>query len=286
MSGSDYDAADNAAKSYDLAIDALRERLASFRREVIGDCTLYLGDCRLLMPLLPTVQAVITDPPYEAVMQDRWGALSKQAPSSHVRYEDIGFAAIDGIRDDIATCIARVCRGWGVLFCMAEGVRAWRDSIEASGAKYKRAMVWVKPDAMPQFNGQGPSVGHEMMVSAWYGPGHSRWNGGGRPGTFTHCKNTYGGSEHPTQKPLPLLMDLVSLFSFAGDVVLDPFMGSGTTGVACVRLGRKFVGIEVDPHHFETACKRISGAYAQPDMFVEARPAKAMQLDMLVEPAE
>mgnify|MGYP001616039638 FL=1 len=164
---------------------------------------------------------------------------------------------------------------------MAEGVRAWRDAIEASGAKYKRAMVWIKPDAMPQFNGQGPSVGHEMIVSAWYGSGYSRWNGGGRPGVFTHTKNTPGGSSHPTQKPLPLMRELVELFSDFGTVVCDPFMGSGTTGIACLKLGRRFVGIEVDGGHFDTACRRIVEAIRQPDMLLSLqREQKPRQMSI------
>lgn len=154
---------------------------------------------------------------------------------------------------------------------MAEGVRAWRDVIEESGARYKRAMVWIKPDAMPQFNGQGPSVGHEMMVSAWYGKGHSRWNGGGRPGTFIHTKNTAGGSEHPTQKPLPLIKEIIELFTFENDCVIDPFMGSGTTLVACQQLGRKGTGIEISEKYFDIACKRVEQAAAQPRLFTEPK---------------
>ena len=250
------------------------------REERIGDCRLILGDCLDVLPTLGPVNHCISDPPYEAVMQSRWGVLSSQAPSSHVRHESLGFDAIDAVRGDVTRAIVRAVDGWAVLFCMAEGVRAWRDEIEAAGARYKRAMVWVKPDAMPQFNGQGPSVGHEMMVSAWCGPGKSRWAGGGRPGTFTFNKNTPGGASHPTQKPLPLMSELVSLFSFAGETVLDPFMGSGTTLVACAKLGRSGIGIEVDPGHFETACKRVEEAYRQPDMFIEP-PKPAEQLDML-----
>lgn len=250
----------------------------------IGDATLYLGDCLEILPTLGEVDAVVTDPPYEAVMQHKWGVLSRNAPSSHVRHETLGFDAIDDIRNDVAVAIATVCRGWGIFFCMAEGVRAWRDVIEASGARYKRAMVWIKPDAMPQFNGQGPSIGHEMMVSAWYGTGHSTWNGGGKPGTFIYTKNTQG-AQHPTQKPLPLLSEIVNLFSDVSHTVLDPFMGSGTTGVACAKLGRKFIGIEIKPKYFDIACKRIEEAYRQPDFFVEP-PAKAEQIDMLKGAAE
>ena len=246
------------------------------RVERIGSCELWLGDCREVMAEVGSVDHVITDAPYEAVMQNKWGVLNRQAPSSHVRHEKLGFSAIDDDRDAVANAMCAVSSGWLVVFCMAEGVRAWRDSIEAAGARYKRAMVWVKPDAMPQFNGQGPSVGHEMMVAAWCGSGHSRWNGGGRPGTFIHNKNTPGGAEHPTQKPVPLMLEIVTLFSSPGETVLDPYLGSGTTLVACAKLGRKGIGIELDPDYFEIACKRVEEAYRQPDLFVEP-PSKPVQ---------
>ena len=205
--------------------------------------------------------------------------LSAKSNSSHVRHDSLGFNAIDEVRDEVAKAICEATEGWAVLFCMAEGVRAWRDAIEAAGAKYKRAMVWIKPDAMPQFNGLGPSVGHEMMVSSWCGSGKSTWNGGGRPGTFIYNKNTPGGSVHPTQKPLPLFLDLVGLFSHVGQTVLDPFMGSGTTLVACAKMGRKGIGIELDPDYFEIACERVQNAYDQPDLFI-APPEAPKQEDM------
>jgi len=242
--------------------------------------TLYLGDCREILPEIGKVDAVVSDPPYEAVMQAKWGVLSRNAPSSHVQHESLGFDAIDHMRADVAKAVAEVCQGWIVLFCMAEGVRAWRDALETAGARYKRAMVWVKPDAMPQFNGQGPSVGHEMLVSAWGGGGHSKWNGGGRPGTFTFTKNTQG-AEHPTQKPLPLMLELVRLFSFENSLVCDPFCGSGTTGVAAVKLGRRFIGIEQDQKWFDLSCRRIRAALDAPDMFIaQPKPAKQEALNL------
>lgn len=247
------------------------------RKEIIGECTLILGDCLEVMPTLGKVDHIITDPPYEAVMQNKWGILSKNTNKN--LHENLGFEAIDEIRVPVAKAIKEICQGWAVIFCMAEGVRAWRDAIEESGARYKRAMVWVKPDAMPQFNGQGPSTGHEMMVSAWYGTGISSWNGGGRPGVFSFNKNTIGAT-HPTQKPLPLMMELVSLFSNQGQTVLDPFAGSGTTLAACAKLGRKGIGIEQNPEHFESMCRRIEEAYKQPDMFIEEK-VKYIQSDLL-----
>ena len=72
------------------------------------------------------------------------------------------------------------------------------------------------------------------------------------------------------------MADLVKLFTNFGESVIDPFMGSGTTGVACVKLGRKFIGIELDPTYFDIACKRIEEAYRQPDMFI-APPPKPVQ---------
>lgn len=240
----------------------------TFRREDLAEgVTLWLADCREILPTLGTVEAIISDPPYEAVMQNKWGILSRSAPSSHVRHDEIGFDAIDPIRDEVARLACEASSGWVLFFCMAEGVRAWRDALEAAGARYKRAMVWIKPDAMPQFNGQGPSVGHEMMVTAWCGGGYSRWNGGGKPGVFSFNKNTEG-AEHPTQKPLPLINELVRLFSFEGDVVCDPFMGSGTTGIAAAKQGRQFVGIEREPKWFDLACRRISDALSRPDLFI------------------
>jgi site-specific DNA-methyltransferase (adenine-specific) len=77
------------------------------------------------------------------------------------------------------------------------------------------------------------------------------------------------------------MSELVGLFSDYGETVLDPFMGSGSTGVACVKLGRKFIGVEISPEYFDIACERIRKAYAQPDMFIAAPAAKLVQQDML-----
>ena len=81
------------------------------------------------------------------------------------------------------------------------------------------------------------------------------------------------GSEHPTQKPVSLMCHIVGVSSRSGATILDPFMGSGTTGVACARLGRRFIGIEIEPRYFDIACRRIEAAYRQRDLFVEPPPA-------------
>ena len=91
-----------------------------------------------------------------------------------------------------------------------------------------------------------------------------------------------GGKSHPTQKPIAL-MEWCLRFVEGAKTIIDPYMGSGTTGVACVKLGRKFTGIELDPDYFEIACERIRKAYEQPDFFVEqpSKPIEPEQQDML-----
>jgi len=173
-----------------------------------------------------------------------------------------------------------------LAFCQAEAVSAWRGSLEAAGAKYRRAMVWVKPDGMPQFTGDRPGMGYESIVSAWAGPGASSWNGGGRHGVFTIPKhdsgNGHGGAAnpHPTTKPYRLMSELVSLFSNHGETILDPFMGSGSTGFAAISLGRKFVGVEIDQTYFAVACRRLEQAWKQPRLFEEPTP-KPIQLSLI-----
>ena len=240
------------------------------KEEIIGGQRLILGDCLTVMPLLGEFDHVISDPPYEAIMHDK---LKKQRAKKSSYYDhqitDINFEGVDDIRDEIAENCTRLSNGWSLIFCMAEGVGSWRDSFELAKAKWKRTLIWIKPDGMPQFNGQSPAAGYECMALSWCGSGHSSWNGGGAHGTYTFSK---GGkvSAHPTEKPIKLMAELVRLYSNQNQTILDPFMGSGTTLVACQKLGRKGTGIELDPDYFAIACKRVDEATRQPDLFVES----------------
>jgi site-specific DNA-methyltransferase (adenine-specific) len=245
------------------------------RIETIADgIDLWLGDCRDIMPLLGRVSAVITDPPYEQISQDRIGGIKRNDRGKVT--EKITFVGIDGIRDQFTALVPTVCDGWFLAFCTAEGVALWRDAIERHSIKYKSPMIWVKPDAMPKFNGQGPALGYENIVAAWCGKGHSSWNGGGKRGVFTWPTNSPDREgTHPTEKPVGLMSELLSLFTRPAETVLDPFMGSGTTGVAAVRHGRRFIGIEANEQYYDVAVRRISKALKQPDLFIEApKPVK------------
>ena len=168
---------------------------------------------------------------------------------------------------------ARSCSGWLLAFCQAEAVAEWRATMERAGAAWVRAMAWVKPDSAPQISGDRPAQGYESIATAWCGDTRMAWNGGGRRGVFVIQKHDpgmgHGGAPnpHPTTKPLRLMRELVALFSNPATMVADPFMGSGTTGVACAQLGRKFIGIEIERKYFDIACERIDNAYRQAKLF-------------------
>lgn len=229
------------------------------------------------------VDHVITDPPYEADMHNAKQGGRGIRNDGQPDLKPVGFASIGRLRKRVARDCILHAGGWFIAFCTPEGVAPWRDAIEEAGGRYKRACVWVKPDAAPQFNGQGPAYGAEMFVTAWCGSGVSRWNGGGGRNVFTHNTNSAGRhGEHPTEKPLSLLTEIIEKFTNPGEVIFDPFMGSGTTGVAALRLGRRFFGVERDARFFQIAQERVSAAAAQKDLFVQPAP-KAIQLSVAKE---
>lgn len=228
------------------------------------------GNCLDVMATMPArcVDHAITDPPYEAEAHtahrrvkragseagERWG----NGDSREAMTEALGFDPITA--DERASAgaeFSRLARRWSVVFCQTEATMLWRAALEASGrTTYRRTCVWVKPDAQPQFSGDRPGMGYESLVVA-HAKGRCVWNGGGRVGVFTHIKNTPGGAPHPTTKPLPLMLELVELFTDPSELVLDAFAGSGTTGVACLRLGRRFIGIEKDAKYAQVARERL-----------------------------
>lgn len=241
----------------------------SVRCEKIGAATLYLGDCLEILPTIGKVDHVICDPPYEESLH-----ISKNKRRARIRNDagpdlhGLDFDSIDGIRSDFIATVAPICRGWLVAFCTVEGTCEWAKAINASSIKYKRACVWIKPDSTPQLNGQCPAQGYECFVVGWAGAGHSRWNSGGKRGVYTHnVNNRERTGLHPTEKPRRLMSEIVADFTILNDIVCDPFMGSGTTGVAAVMADRRFIGIEKNPVYFDIACRRLDEAQRQGSLF-------------------
>lgn len=257
--------------------------MGKWREERIGGQRLILGDCLEVMPGLGVVDHVICDPPYEAVIQDSKNALTGRIRADggpHIK--GLNFAAIDQIREDVVSSVSNICAGWFIAFCTIEGTAKWADAINASKLKYKRPCIWIKPDCTPQLNGQGPAIGGECFVTAWAGTGYAKWNAGGKRGVYRHNVNPpdrQGG--HPTEKPWRLFVEILQDFTNPDQTVLDPFMGSGTTLVACQRLGRQGIGIEIDSEYFDIACRRVDEAARQPDLFVAPAPqGKQEALDL------
>lgn len=243
------------------------ERPTPESRLILGDCLDVLAGWKPYHPA--GLVHVITDPPYENRLhaaKDGTGRALRTDGGPEGRA--LTFAGIDAIRADFIDAIAPVLTGWLIAFCTPEGVAPWADVINASRLRYKRACIWVKPDAAPQMNGQGPAAGYESFVCAWGGAGFSKWNAGGKRGVYTHLTNPPDrDGRHETEKPRRLMAELIADFTAPGDLVLDPFAGSGTTGVAAHEQGRAFVGVERDPKFFDIAVERVTVAARQHTLF-------------------
>jgi len=223
----------------------------------VGDAyTLHLGDCRDLLRTMPdaSVDTVITDPPYGEIT--RAGARTrKKGVQKLVHFNSLTTA------DFLHVCkeLVRVSRRWVVLFC------DWRHAIaaEQAGLPVVRLGVWIKIDAAPQFTGDRPGVGWEAVLIL-HRPGRKRWNGGGCPAVWqSQCAR----GNHPTEKPVPLLREWIRLFTDPGEVVFDPFAGSGSTGVAALSIGRRFVGCEIDPNYHAIALQRLAKVACEGGLF-------------------
>ena len=229
------------------------------RIERIGDATLYLGDCLEILPTLGKVDAVVTDPPYGVGFA---GSATRWSTPSGVSYESF---------DDTREYVVNVCvraielsRLLAARVCLTPGIRNARAYPQPDG----EGVIWY-----PSGANRGPwgFVTHQPI----YYYGKCPFLSSGRGSMPTGFQSTESAEEngHPCPKPIRQMTWLVNRVSMAGDIVADPFMGSGTTGVACAKLGRKFIGIEIEERYFSIACRRIDEAYRQPRLFHDSQPA-------------
>lgn len=234
------------------------------------------GNCLDVLPYLEnaSIDHVITDPPYSrhqhenvlrgvgSAIPDGNGRMTKAAIK---RSTDYGFDHLDPLtRRRCATEFARLVRRWVLVFSDVESSWLWRLSLTRAGLNYRRTAEWRRIGGAPQFSGDCPAASFEAITVAHIkGRGRARWNGGGKCGAyeFPIVANRSGHRNdrvHTTQKPLELMMALVEDFTDPGDVILDAFCGSGTTGVAAIRLGRRFIGIELSHMWAELSRERLS----------------------------
>jgi site-specific DNA-methyltransferase (adenine-specific)/modification methylase len=210
----------------------------------IGDCKLALGDCRDILPTLGKVDAVVTDPPYG--IGDKWDRAGGFSACGGKLWT--GESGWDNQTDEPALAAAMersdgVAIVWGGNYYAlppSRGYLVW-DKMQTGFSLADSELAWVSEPITP------------------------------KTFRFARAQLASEGKEHPTQKPLPLMSWCLGFLPKA-KIILDPFMGSGTTGVACVNLGRSFIGIEREPTYFDIACRRIEEAYKQPRLFAEPVP--------------
>lgn len=217
---------------------------------------LHMGDC---LPWLATlgdksVDVAICDPPYSSFVH----ANVRSVSSSGSKRVEIPFDAMTVEKmEAVVAQLHRVTRRWVLLFTDFESAHLWRDVALRLGLDYVRLGIWAKRRAAPQITGDRPGSWAEAIVIA-HPRGRKRWNGGGRGNVWTFDTEHGADRAHPTQKPVPLMLELVELFTDPGETILDPFAGSGTTGVAALRLGRKFAGAEMDASYYAIARERLT----------------------------
>ena len=227
----------------------------TFRTEIIGDQTLILGDCREVMPTLGRFDACVTDPPYGVNYE---GSVTKHGKNGHSYdvYDDtvknIIEVCVPAIRMAVALCRSAVITPGNANAFKYDEPRSIGAIYYPSGAN---SGPWGFVCSQPLFY-----YGKDPYLSAALGR---------LPNAFSTTEATDRNIHHPCPKPIKQIIWLVQRVSFIEETILDPFMGSGTTLVACQQLGRKGTGIEISEKYFDIACKRVEQAAAQPRLFTE-----------------
>ncbi len=216
----------------------------------IGDATLYCGDCREILPTLPMHDAVITDPPYGMKFNSNYRLDKHQKISGD-----------DSVEHLVAACNMDA-RHSKYVFCRWDNLRDVPSP--------KSCVTWVKNNwSMGDLNHEHA---RQTEIALFY-PGVNHDFPAGRPTDVVVAART-GNEWHPTEKPLMLMSWFIK---HTRGAVIDPYMGSGTTGVACVQMGRQFTGIEREPKYFDIACRRIEQAQAQGQLIPHVAPKPEQQ---------
>ncbi len=216
--------------------------------------TIYHGDSACLWESHEdgSVDCVITDPPYT----DRTHKMAKTNKGRGYEVRAVPFRPFseNTLLHSLTEC-GRISRRW-VISTLDYAHAFGLDASPPPGLRSLRIGVWVKTNPMPQISADRPGQGWEAISFMHRTDTKPSWNGGGRSGVWIHSVVQNGG--HPTVKPLSMVSDWVALFTIPGNLIFDPFMGSGTTLRAAKDLGRRAIGIEIEERYCEIAAKRMS----------------------------
>jgi DNA modification methylase len=223
------------------------------KKEVtIGDCRLLLGDCMEIMPLLDRVDAVVTDPPYGINFKGKTRSTKRDDKYAGGHYAQNHKNIIgDDKPFDPSHLMGVPCIIWGA------------NNFASKLTDSNGWLCWHKDGGIKGFNMSEVELAYTNFLGSTKHISHL-WHG------FKRASEMGQKVLHPTQKPIAIMQWCITHLPKDTPTILDPFMGSGTTGVACAKMGRKFIGIELDEDYFNIACKRIEEAYKSPDMFIEA----------------
>lgn len=246
------------------------------RKEVIGRATLYLGDALEVMETLGRVDSIITDPPYcsgSVSEASRTAAKGQGLRSENIKRlgwfvgDNMGTAGLVSLLRSMAVRALHIINPEGSLlvFCDWRMVPNLAPAIESAGLRYQNMVVWDKGQ---MGLGMGFRAQHEIILH--YTAGSPKYHDLGTANVLRSARVTANDREHQTQKPTDLMARLIRVATVPDGVVLDPFMGSGSTGVAALEAGYRFIGIERSAEHFATACRRIEEAQRQGNLFGEA----------------
>lgn len=232
----------------------------------IGAATLYLGDCRDILPTLGKVDCIITDPPYSAALHDAHDARVGQSRDGANR-KALGYEALTpDSAISLADLFCATGGGWIVWLTDSDLAPVVKGALGQGGRTTFPPLPYHHPGRSVRLAGDGPSSWTDWIVVSRT-KAQKHWGtlrGGYVANEGWNDKERMGG------KPTRLMQLIVSDYSRPNDLVCDPFMGAGTTGVACAKEGRRFIGIEIDRQAFETSCKRIEDAQRQSDLFIGA----------------
>ncbi len=232
---------------------------------IIGNAELHLGDCRDIMPTLGRVDAVVTDHPYLLESGGKNTSIVGGKFSRETYNNGGAIIPVDIEPSEFMPLLAAVLQqGHAYFMVNNRHVSKTQLAAENAGFRFHNLLVWDKKTCTPN---RWYMKNCEFTLFMFRGRGKLINHCGSRQ--LISCMNVMN-AEHETQKPVPLMEHYIGNSTERGQLILDPFMGSGTTGVAAVQMGRKFIGIEREAKYFDIACKRIEDAQRQGDMFIGA----------------